>query len=72
MVDGYEGWMTGYMNGNVHLAGWADEITHEYGANGEAFTRVNFPSEVPQMPLAAFMDATTRAALFRLVKPENA
>ena len=72
LVDRYEGSMTGYMNGNVKPAGWVSEVEHIYGAQAEATTRVIFPGEIPQMPLASFLDASTRAAIFRLVKPENA
>lgn len=70
LVDRYEGEMTGYMNGGVHLNGWTGEIIHEYNGEGETTTKVTFPPKIPQFPLASFLDSSTRAALFRLVKAE--
>lgn len=68
-VDRYEGRMTSYMNGGVHLSGWVNEITHEYTANAETYTIVSFPAEIPQMTLGSFLAASERAVIMKLAQP---
>ena len=71
LVDRYEGSITGYMNGDVHLAGWTSELSHELDANGVATTRATFPEAVPQINLLSFLDSNSRAAILKLVQPEK-
>ena len=71
LTDRYEGSMTGYMNGGVHLNGWVEEIEHGVTPKGEPYTKVSMPSRIPQMSLASFLDSNTRAAIFHLIRPEG-
>lgn len=71
LTDRYEGNMTGYMNGGVHLNGWTSGITHRLTPEGFALTEVQFPPEVPQESVASFLDSNTRALIFKLVSVEK-
>lgn len=68
-VDRFEGEATGNMNPNIHLNGWASEITHIYGSKSETFTRISFPSTIPQMSLHSFLSASERAVVMKLAQP---
>ena len=70
LVDRYEDSITGYMNGNVHLAGWISEINHVYTNRGEVLTKVTFPAAIPQFSLHAFLSASERAIILRQVQPQ--
>lgn len=70
LTDRYEGSMTGYMNGNVTMNGWTDEITHTLKPDGQTTTEVKFPPAVPQMSVMSFLDSNARAAILHLVKGE--
>ena len=70
LTDRYEGEMTGPMNGGVHLSGNVSEIQHRYMPKGDTVTQVNFPPNVPQMNLLAFLDSNTRAAILHQVQPQ--
>lgn len=69
LSDRYEGSMTGYMNGGVHLAGWMSELTHQYKPNGVTTTRLTLPREVPRFNMLSFLSSSERAVLLRLAKP---
>jgi hypothetical protein len=70
LVDRYEGSMTGYMNGNVHLAGWVNEIQHTLTPKGETYTKVIFRQDLPQMSLFSFLSANERSVVLKLVQPQ--
>lgn len=71
LTDRYEGSMTGYMNGGLHLNGWISEISHKLTADGLPVTELTFPSEIPQFSVASFLDPNTRALIFKLVSVEK-
>lgn len=69
LCDRYEGSATFPMNGNVHLNGWATEITHTYDQNAGTLTRIVFPSSIPQMSLSSWLSASDRAIIFHQAQP---
>lgn len=70
LTDRYEGEMTGYMNGNVHLNGYATEIEHQITPDGAATTKVIMPPQIKQMNMASFLDSNTRQAVFHQVQKD--
>ena len=72
LVDRYEGNITShFQGGGVHLAGYANEIKHTLHPNGVATTSSSFPTEVPRLNLAQFLDSNSRNAIFKLVAVEK-
>ena len=61
--------MTGHLNGNVHLAGWASEVVHEYGPQSQTLTRIHFPAQIPAMSLFSFLSSSERAVVLKMVQP---
>ena len=70
LCDRYEGSATFHMNGNVHLNGWASDITHIYDKSAGTLTRITFPSAIPQMSFSAWLSSSDRAIIFRQAQPD--
>lgn len=69
LVDRYEGSMTGYMNGDIHLSGWLTEIRHRYAPDGSTTTQLTMPTQIPKMSMLSFLNSAERTTLMRLVQP---
>lgn len=75
LVDHYEGTVTGYMNGGVHLNGMVQDITHTLHPDGSTTTQLTLPSTAvrmsKQLSVFRFLNSTSRAAILRLVQPQG-
>lgn len=75
LVDHYEGTVTGYMNGQVHLNGMVNELRHSLDLNGMATTTLTLPSTAERMSrqidVFRFLNSTSRAVVLRLVQPQG-
>jgi hypothetical protein len=73
LVDHYEGTVTGYMNGEVHLNGFVQDITHTLSPDGATTTQLTLPSTAvrmsKQLDVFRFLNSTSRAVILRLVQP---
>lgn len=69
LVDRYQGEASGAFNPDLQLAGYADAIAQTVDSDGFPSTSVTFPEDIAPVPIAAFMNASDRAAIFKLVQP---
>ena len=68
LSDRYYGETTGYLKSGLELKGYTTSVEHTVDAEGAATTRAVFPEDVPQMDFFAFLGASDRATLMKLVR----
>jgi hypothetical protein len=75
LVDHFEGGVSGYMNGGVHLNGMVQDITHTLHPRGETTTQLTLPSTAvrmsKQIDVFRFLNAKSRAVILKLVQPQG-
>jgi len=58
----------GKLTPGVSAAGWIESVTHGVTAQGEPYTSISFPDQLPQMDILAWMAQDTRAILLREIQ----
>jgi hypothetical protein len=70
-MDRYQGVATGDLKPQMQVDGWIGSVTHMIEAQGVGATVLSLPESLPEMPWYSLLDASTRAILFREVRPRK-
>lgn len=62
----------GKLTPGVSAAGWIESVTHGVSAQGETYTSISFPDQLPQVDILAWMAQDTRAILLREIQRRTA
>lgn len=69
--DRYQGAGAGRLNSGVEVDGWVGAVIHSVEASGVATTGISLPESLPDLPWYSILDSSTRAILFREVRPKK-
>lgn len=58
----------GKLTPGASAAGWIESVTHGVTAQGESYTSISFPDQIPQMDILAWLPQDTRAILLREIQ----